>query len=152
MRNEIYLRKVTIEDSVILFKWRNEPSTRRSSFNDNLIEYDSHMKWLCSTLHNSNVIFLILECNRIPVGQIRLNVDSNTAEISYSIGESFRGYGYGRKILILIEDVVNKYFCNIVYFKALVKKENVASRYLFKSLNYAEIEYNECFEYKKCIR
>lgn len=152
MKNEIYLRKVTMEDSRILFKWRNEPSTRRSSFNENLIEYGSHLKWLSSTLDNSNIVFFILECNRIPVGQIRLNINNNVAEISYSIGESFRGYGYGRKILTLIEDVVNKYFCNIVYFKALVKKENVASRYLFKSLNYAEIEYNECFEYKKCIR
>lgn len=152
MKNEIYLRKVTMEDSRILFEWRNEPSTRRSSFNDNLIEYDSHLKWLSSTLNNPNIVFFILECNRIPVGQIRLNINSNVAEISYSIGEIFRGYGYGRKILTLIEDTVNKYFRNITYFKALVKKENVASSYLFKSLNYAEIEYSEYFEYKKCIR
>lgn len=152
MNIEFYLRKVTLEDAEILFKWRNESSTRNSSFNDNLIEYDSHLKWLSSTLNNPNIVFFILECNRNSVGQIRLNINSNVAEISYSIGESFRGYGYGRKILTLIEDTVNKYFGNIVYLKALVKKENVVSSYLFKSLNYVEIEYNEYFEYKKCIR
>lgn len=152
MKNEIYLRKVTMEDSRILFKWRNEPSTRRSSFNDSLIEYDSHLTWLSSTLNNPNIVFFILECNRIPVGQIRLSINSNVAEISYSIGESFRGYGYGRKILTLIEDTVNEYFCNIIYFKALVKKENILSSYLFKSLNYSEIDHNEYCEYKKCLK
>ena len=72
----------------------------------------------------------------VPVGQIRLNLDSEEAEIGYSIASEFRSKGYGRKILQLIVEKVQDSYSHIKKLIAKVKPENTPSKRLFESEGY----------------
>lgn len=74
--------------------------------------------------------------NDIPVGQIRLNVVGEEAEISYSIGAEYREKGYGRKAIQLVAGEIQKNYSEINCLIAKVKPENIASNKLFKSEGY----------------
>ena len=85
-------------------------------------------------------------CNT-PIGQIRLNVDYDEAEIGYSIAKEYRGKGYGHKILQLIEELISKEYPKIQKLVAKVKPDNDASNKLFQNEGYDM----RCYCYDKKI-
>lgn len=145
-KKNIYLRKATEEDIDLLFEWANDPVVRVNSFNIEPIPYEKHVKWFKKIMDDPNVLQFILMDEDIPVGQIRLNVNGDEAEIGYSIGNEFRGKGYGRRILQLVFDEVQKNHHEISSLIAKVKPENIASNKLFVSEGYG-IEYT-CYTLK----
>ena len=92
----IYLRKAEATDVDLLFEWANEPEVRKNSFNSELIDYSVHTKWFNKVLSSDNIEQFILMDDDTAVGQIRININEDEAEISYSIGAEFRGKGYGK--------------------------------------------------------
>ena len=53
------LRKVTIKDLLILYKWANDRSVRSNSINKKKILLESHSKWLKKMIHSNNNFFYI---------------------------------------------------------------------------------------------
>ena len=133
---KLILREAKEDDVELLFKWANDPVVRKNSFNESLIAYEDHVSWFDEILEDSTVCQFILIDGNIPIGQIRLNINNNEAEISYSIGAEFRGKGYGHKILQLMTEVVQENYPEIKTLRAKVKQGNAASSKLFMSEGY----------------
>ncbi|MBE5907621.1 MAG: GNAT family N-acetyltransferase [Lachnospiraceae bacterium] len=127
----VFLRKAEAEDIDLLFRWANDSVVRSNSFNSNPISYENHEKWFNKMMKDPTVLQFILMDDDNPVGQIRLSVDENDAEIGYSIGSEFRGKGYGHRILQLVTEEVKRNYPEIVNLIAKVKPENTASNTLF---------------------
>ena len=140
------LRKVLWKDGDLLYHWRNEPSTRNAFFHSEEISIVEHKKWLQRKLDDLSSEMYILEVHGLPVGQARLDREGNEAYISYSVSSSFRRRGYGKLLLQMIEQEVRQ---DSLVLVGKVKKDNIPSRSIFRSLGYEEKERDECFEYRK---
>ncbi len=136
----IYLREATLEDIDLIFRWANDPIVRKNSFNSNPILYDNHVAWYHRMMEDDSVLQFVLMEDDEPVGQIRLTVEKDEAEIGYSIALNHRGKGYGHRILQLTEEEMKKHHPEIKRLIAKVKPENEASNRLFQSEDY-EMEY-----------
>lgn len=142
----IFLRKAEKDDMDLLFGWANDPVVRANSFNTNPIPYENHVQWFKKIMEDSTILLYILMDDDTPVGQIRLNVDGDEAEIGYSIGSEFRGKGYGHKILQLVVEEVHKEHSEILKLVAKVKPDNKASNILFEKEGYS-MDYS-CYSMK----
>ncbi len=143
----VLLRKAVMEDMDLIYEWANDPVVRQNSFHSDPIPYEVHKAWFQRIMSDASVLQFIMMEEDIPVGQIRLNVDDDEAEISYSIGDTFRGKGYGHKILQLIAELVKKEYPEIRNLIAKVKPGNDPSNKLFETENY-EMSY---LCYSKCL-
>ena len=137
----IYLREAEQMDIGLLFTWANDPAVRLNSFTTDPIPYEDHRKWFEHIMADDKVLQYIMMDDENPVGQIRLNIENDSAEIGYSIAAAYRGRGYGRKILQLIVDEVKKHHPEIKTLIAKVKPDNKASKKLFESEGY-EMKYS----------
>ena len=136
----IYLREAEKSDLDLLFTWANDPAVRQNSFTTDQIPYKVHRKWFDHMMSDAMVLQYILMDDEVPVGQIRLNIDNDSAEIGYSIAAEHRGKGYGHKVLQLITKVVKEHHPEIRTLIAKVKPENAASKKLFEGEGY-EMKY-----------
>lgn len=132
----LHLREATYEDMDLLYKWANDPAVRKNSFNSEPISYDNHVSWFNKIMEDNTVLQYILMKEDVPMGQIRLNIEGNDAEIGYSIAEEYRGKGYGHTILQLIAEEIRSNYPNITNLIAKVKTDNTASNMLFKKEGY----------------
>jgi len=137
--NEGYLRAVDKKDFDLLFKWANDEDVRKNAFSTEIITYEIHKKWFDNILNSDSIFQFIYYYDNESVGQIRLNTDSNNAYIDYSIDRAYRGQGHGKRMLLLIEDLVRSQFPNINRLIAQVKDENIASQKAIESLDYRKI-------------
>ena len=80
----------------------------------------------------------ILVHNGTDIGQIRIYIYGNQAEIGYSIASKYRCMGYGKHMLYLLTEKVKEDFPQIVKLTAKVKPENIASKKAFIDLGYIE--------------
>ena len=135
MKN-IYLRKVEYSDLDLLFNWANDHVVRENSFNSAPIPYEEHIIWFKRMMEDSSILQFIMMNENNPVGQIRLNIEEDSAEISYSIAFEHRGKGYGQKILQLVQELIRKNRPDIKRLIAKVKPENIASNTLFEREKY----------------
>lgn len=132
----IFLREALQSDIELLYEWANDPIVRQNSFQTEEIPYDTHRKWFERMMENKNIVQYILMDGEEPVGQIRLMIDGDVAEIGYSISSLYRQKGYGRLILqSILEEVKHKY-PEIKKLIAKVKPTNIASKKLFESEGY----------------
>ncbi|MCR5607826.1 MAG: GNAT family N-acetyltransferase [Lachnospiraceae bacterium] len=136
----VRLRKVKDTDIDLLYKWANDPIVRKNSFNTDIIKYETHKVWFYKMMTSTSIHQFILVNDEIPLGQIRLNIISETAEIGYSIAAEFRGMGYGSLMLKLINDELKNNYPNVKKIIAKVKTQNIASQKAFEKMNY-EKEY-----------
>ena len=137
----IYLREAEQADIKLLFAWANDPTVRKNSFKTDLIPYEDHRQWFERIMADDKVLLYIMMDKENPVGQIRLNLENDSAEIGYSIAAEYRGKGYGHKILQLIVDEVKEHHPGIMTLIAKVKPDNLASKKLFESEGY-EMKYS----------
>lgn len=143
----MYLRKCSLEDCDILYKWANDPIVRKNAFNTSPIPYSDHIEWFNKSLHsNSRSIFICMKAD-IPIGQIRIDEENGVGVISYIVDKVERGKGIGSKMLNLVYEIINKEYLHISILKGLVKKENIASRKAFINNGYYELEEKEYIVY-----
>jgi UDP-2,4-diacetamido-2,4,6-trideoxy-beta-L-altropyranose hydrolase len=144
---ELKLREAVAADVTLLFNWANDEEVRNNSISQEPIIWDNHVNWFNSRLIDPNTKMLILESNYVPVGQMRLVLLDGCWTINYSIDKSYRGKGYGKKIVLLSLEKHPS-----VPFRAVVKKSNIASQKVFEDIGFIS-EYstdeNLClYEYK----
>ena len=90
-----YLRQANKDDMDLLFEWANEESVRRNSFSMRTISYEEHQRWFTQILAKTDCKQYIYILEGEAIGQVRLQTDGDTAEISYSICSAKRCRGYG---------------------------------------------------------
>lgn len=125
---EGYLRKATEGDMDLLYKWVNDPSVRANSFSTEIIDYEKHQKWFENLLENDSSIQYIYIYDEEMIGQIRVKIKDEIAELGYSIRMDKRHMGHGKNILRLLTEQIKKDCPGIKKLIGNVKAENIASQ------------------------
>lgn len=147
MKN-LNLRPANHFDLQLLFNCKNDPTVLKSVFNTKIVTLDKHTKWFSSARENPDIKIYILEEDDNRLGQVRINIADSIALIEYCIDEKFRGKGYGKKIISLLEEECQK-INQVALLKAEVKKDNPASQKVFESLGYDKTQKEDFVEYTK---
>jgi RimJ/RimL family protein N-acetyltransferase len=130
---ELELRAATFEDSADLLRWRNDPETRRQSFETRAIEAAEHERWLRAVLADDGRLLLIAEEGGAAVGQLRLDRrNATTAELSITIAPGARGRGRGRRVLEVAPRVARERL-GVAELVARVRETNTASLRAFEA-------------------
>ena len=135
---DAYLREATEKDMDILFHWVNDPAVRKSSFSTRAISYSEHQEWYKRILREENCKQYIYMYGDEPVGQVRITICGNEAEIHYSISKEKRCMGHGKNLLRLLYRQVRIDFPNLQKLIARVKPDNIASQQAFFGVGYTE--------------
>jgi UDP-2,4-diacetamido-2,4,6-trideoxy-beta-L-altropyranose hydrolase len=136
-RENIHLRPVRDEDSRLLWEWANDPVVRRVSFSTEPINWDTHSTWLRNKLSDPNCRLYVIECGRRSIGQIRFEMEQNSAVISLSMAPDCRGQGLGTAALqAAMEQLFHT--ATVKQADAFVKKDNTASLRLFQKAGFEE--------------
>lgn len=149
----LFLRFATIEDAKDIFDWRNDPDTRANSFNKDEIDFESHMLWFGKRLGRENTLMYIMMNKDKKVGNIRIDIEGTTGEISYMIAPDARGKGYGKKILSLLEKTLSESEAGkrINRLSGSVLKGNKASCKCFLANGYTQAETDDSYSFTKEI-
>ena len=87
-------------DGVLLWKWRNDPTTRRMFRKSHVIPWQEHAAWLAHVLQDPSKTLLIARDAAGPVGVLRFDaVGKGHAEVSINVNPERRGRGLGKAIL-----------------------------------------------------
>ena len=139
---KICLREVSLDDSVTLHEWRNEPSIRAISINSENIEIGDHIDWLRGRIekHKSDPFWMVLLDDQL-AGYVRfdriLNIET-TFEISILLDPVFRGQGAGAQVLSHSFSRIHEEFggCTMI---AQVRTSHLASLNIFLGLGFQPI-------------
>ncbi|MFP3938696.1 MAG: UDP-2,4-diacetamido-2,4,6-trideoxy-beta-L-altropyranose hydrolase [Acidobacteriota bacterium] len=98
--NELTLRPATLTDARLLWRWVNDPDVRAASFRSAPIPWLEHRRWLAGRLTDPGTrIYVALDGAGEPVGQIRFEVEGETANVDVSVEPAARGGGLGTGLI-----------------------------------------------------
>ena len=132
----IEIRQVTEQDSQQLFDWRNHPTIRAVSKNNNPIVWQDHQKWFGAVVADQNRELLIGINSNQPVGVVRFDKDGDIAEVSIYLVPEGGFKGQGRNLLSSAERWLKANRPHIKSIRASVLNENTVSKNLFLGANY----------------
>ena len=150
--DELLLRRADLQDSGFVWRWRNDPETRRYSLNSELITWHQHRSWYAEQLQDPDAAIYILE-NPLagPIAQARYTRrDVATAEVHVTVSPEARGKGAGTRILReSVTDAMRS--LTVVQVVATITLENERSLRAFKSSGYVsggerEVAGKRCLE------
>ena len=133
----MYLREANEDDRDLYFEWANDSEVRANSFNNEPIIYANHCEWFAKMLAAEDVFLYVLMIDDQPVGQVRLSVSGDVAEISYSIDKEFRGKGFGKRIIGLIKEKATE-LPQVRKLIGKIKTDNKKSSRCFLSNGFSE--------------
>lgn len=131
IKKELVIKKANINYIDDIYILSNDPEVRKQSFNSKKISYHQHKKWFLNQLKNQNNLILIAESQYGFIGQIRFSIEDQTAIISISIINKYRGFGIGQTILDKSLKILYDSKPEIRYIKAYVKASNPQSKTFF---------------------
>lgn len=132
--DKVVISPITEADVKSVFNLSNQPSVRKNSFNEEVIDFNNHKKWFSNKLEDKNVIMLKAEYQQKFAGQARLEIDQESALVGVSVDQEFRGKGIGLDLLRAIITAAKKR--DIKKIDAFIKPENVASCKLFEKAGF----------------
>ncbi|MBN1104390.1 MAG: GNAT family N-acetyltransferase [Deltaproteobacteria bacterium] len=136
----IEFRKAGWEDRGLLFRWRNDPLTRRYSLNPEPLVEAEHNQWFAASMENERRILLLACVDGTVVGVLRLDlVDESlrTAEVSIYVDPERHGQGLGKEVLQGAAIWVEKN-TSIERLQAKVVQDNGPSVRIFKGCGFRE--------------
>jgi RimJ/RimL family protein N-acetyltransferase len=153
---KLKFRKANINDAKLYFNWANDKLVRKNSFQQEEINYSQHINWFTDKLNSSDCfLYLFLNENEIPVGQVRIDKSNSEIIIGVSIDKNHRGKNLGVE---MIEQACNDYFKQFpnTEILAYIKQENEPSIKLFKKAGFIEVKSlkingSNSFKYRKTM-
>jgi UDP-2,4-diacetamido-2,4,6-trideoxy-beta-L-altropyranose hydrolase len=137
--SNLELRRTVESDCEVFWEWANDPETRAASFRSNGISWEDHVKWFRAKLADPKaILYTATNKKSLPVGEVRYQIEGKRAVLSISLGERFRGCGWGQRILAvgterLFED------SQVEFIEAYVKPANKASLKLFEGAGFLRL-------------
>ncbi len=130
------LRVLGEADCQLLWEWANDPEVRALSFSSEPIPQWQHVQWFKTKLSDPNcLIYLAIDRDDIPIGQIRYEIENNEAVVSVSIDRQFRNRGYGSTLIQLASQQAF-HIANLARIHAYIKPVNQASIRAFVKANF----------------
>ncbi len=120
-RDGMNLRLATVDDASLLLAWRNDPGTRATSHNAEVVALCEHNAWLEATLNNHHRQLYIAEVDGTPVGTVRADYDDESCELSWTVAPEARGKGFGK---LMVSELAKRIDCVV---RAEIKEGNIAS-------------------------
>jgi len=134
---ELKIRMATMDDAELLFRWANDPETRKNSFNSNIIRWEDHIKWLNSKIYDPKSNIYILTLDNSPIGTTKTEQTSDTI-IGITVAPEYRGKGLGSA---MIKKTCEKYWeSNDNDIFAYIKSMNVKSKNVFEKAGFIFFE------------
>jgi UDP-2,4-diacetamido-2,4,6-trideoxy-beta-L-altropyranose hydrolase len=150
----IHVREASEEDCGRIYRWANDPDARASSFSTDFIPWDEHVKWFEKMLHSPDcTLFVALDSEGHPLGQVRFELKGNEATISTGIDSNFRGRGLGGLVVLRAVDEIFKKR-PISRINAFIKPGNLRSIRTFEKAGFCRagieiVKGNEAIHYIK---
>jgi UDP-2,4-diacetamido-2,4,6-trideoxy-beta-L-altropyranose hydrolase len=135
----ITLRRARESDCRLLWDWANDATTRAFSFSSTPISWEEHREWFASKLDSSScILYIIIDSDQAPVGQLRCDICQNEATVSISLDKRFRGMGYGSTALKEgTRELFSDSSANLIH--AYVKSDNESSLHAFTKAGFQQI-------------
>lgn len=143
----LIFKPAEMNDCDLLYKWVNDETVRRNSFNSQKIAYENHKAWFENRLNSDKCFIFVVYSEDTPIGQIRLDIDRDIGIINYSIDRQFRGMGYGTEILRGITELPQLHSKRICKLIGNVKIDNISSQKAFERAGYVHSIKDEYIEY-----
>ena len=141
------IRLADIDDSRIVWEWRNDNHTRKMSKKSDLVPWEEHQKWFKSSLNSSNrVIFIgLLDDKRMGIARYD-EIRPAEFEVSINIGPQYRGKKWSKKIILdSISELCKMRTVSKIF--AETKSSNVTSSRLFASAGFVKVRSQESMNY-----
>jgi spore coat polysaccharide biosynthesis predicted glycosyltransferase SpsG/RimJ/RimL family protein N-acetyltransferase len=136
-RQSFYLRSAANSDSHKVFGLSNDPTVRSQSINRQTIEWENHIAWYEKKINSEDYIFLLaFDKNDNFIGQVRFEIENESAVISVSISKEFRGKGLSKKILAESCTKVFSRKNSLNSIVAYIRPDNMASIGGFKAAGF----------------
>lgn len=143
----MFLKKATIENCELIFRWANDEFVRKNSFNSSQINFQDHINWFRSKINSPDCFLFVCYDGQNPVGQIRIDVEEDVGIINYMVDGQFRGMGYGTEFLKSVVNEMKKSGAKISKLIGKTKIDNIASRKAFEKAGYISQEFDNYIEY-----
>jgi UDP-2,4-diacetamido-2,4,6-trideoxy-beta-L-altropyranose hydrolase len=109
------------------------------SFASEPISWERHLQWFNFKMRDPNaVLYLVVDPEDVPTGQVRYQIDGATAALSISLAPQFRGKGYGKVVLAMATRDLFRTTA-VTTIDAYVKPNNTPSLRLFTRAGYARL-------------
>ncbi len=142
------LRKVTADDAPLLYRWANDPQTRRNSLSSDPIEFDDHLEWLHSMMEDPLTPSFIAHTQWDDLGTVALDLrpsvqdDSHSpnrhllrhGRVSITVAPIHRGCGYATPMLRAVCRKAKD--LGVPTLEAVVKRHNEPSLCAFRSCGF----------------
>lgn len=141
-------RIAQLEDAKTYFEWANDEAVRANAFDSEPIIWENHLAWFENKVNSNSLLLLFfLEKSTIPIGQVRIDWNSETTNknnekegwIDYSVCKNHRGKKLATQMLIQTTQLLDKQPISIS-LKGIVKKENLPSQKAFLRANFTHID------------
>jgi L-amino acid N-acyltransferase YncA len=129
-------RRAKAGDAELLRSWRNDPETRRRSFTKTTVSVAEHEAWLHTRLASERTAIWIFSDGDVAVGQVRVDVDGEVAEVSIVVAPERRGRGFGKAMLSEAMRLLRRDFGSGVRARALVLDDHDASLRTFRACGF----------------
>lgn len=135
----VIARRATLEDSSLLLRWRNDPTTREVSRAQESISWDGHAGWYRRLLENPRRELWVVERAEVPVGTVRFDAleseGNDEWEVSITLAPEARGAGLSRPVLTAGESAFLERHPGTTLIAAILP-DNVPSQRLFARAGY----------------
>lgn len=145
------VRSATREDCRDMWELRNEPDTRKASFNEDPILYIDHEKWFLLQLKapSSKILIVENESSRT-IGYARFNINPPLAKISVTINRKERSKGYGTAAIRLASDHILHTEKEVRTIIAEVRKDNGRSISAFEQAGFTRTGWKQISGKEAC--
>lgn len=137
--DEVRVRPAAPQDALVLWRWRNDPTTRSHSRSRAEVSLPEHLAWLEGTLARADRQLLVGEDARGPVGTVRWDQGGlGEWEVSITVAPERRGELLAAALLLAAQDWLHTSTAaaELTAYLATVNRANRASRRLFLSSGY----------------
>jgi spore coat polysaccharide biosynthesis protein SpsF len=131
----VRLRPAGLTDSVAVWRWRNDPVTRRASLEEGEVPFDEHTRWFTDALgRDDRRLFMVEVPAGEAVGIVRLDGGPPEAVVSINIAPAWRGKGVGTAALRALTHRASA--LGLARLTASIKRGNERSRVVFATAGF----------------
>ncbi|HEU4812124.1 MAG TPA: bifunctional UDP-2,4-diacetamido-2,4,6-trideoxy-beta-L-altropyranose hydrolase/GNAT family N-acetyltransferase [Nocardioides sp.] len=131
------VREADASDARSLWSWRNDPTTRAGSLQQDEIPFEDHLRWLTGTIERGDRLLLVAADASGDVGTVRWDRLADAEwEVSITVAPARRGESLSRGLLAAGERELLRRTGRPTTAIAQVQDSNPASRRLFEASGY----------------